>query len=236
MPLGVGGHVDHQLCRDVGVRLLAEGRRWVMPGPEYAGTVVFYEDFPYAWWNDFERLEDLRRRRLRRRCPPTSRSTRRTPTSATSSSARSPASTSTRARWSGCSTARATMADAVRAYGADGRRARRGRRLRRALLGDRAASDRSMTAGRDGWTRGHRRSPRSRSVVAVGRWCVAIRARPPADRTGLTRRPRPVRRAGSTASRRRRSAYAYDQDLYVPAGHGLHLGRPRGASSRRSGR
>ncbi len=58
-PLGVGGHVDHQLCREVGVRLLQEGRRWVMPGPEYAGIVTFYEDFPYAWWNDFRRLEDL---------------------------------------------------------------------------------------------------------------------------------------------------------------------------------
>ena len=58
-PLGVGGHVDHQLCREVGVRLLQEGRRWVMPGPEYAGSVTFYEDFPYAWWNDFRRLEDL---------------------------------------------------------------------------------------------------------------------------------------------------------------------------------
>jgi LmbE family N-acetylglucosaminyl deacetylase len=59
VPLGVGNHVDHQLCRDVGVRLLAEGRRWVMPGPEYAGIVTFYEDFPYAWWNDFTQLEDL---------------------------------------------------------------------------------------------------------------------------------------------------------------------------------
>jgi LmbE family N-acetylglucosaminyl deacetylase len=59
LPLGVGGHVDHQLCRDVGIRLLQEGRRWVMPGPDYAGIVTFYEDFPYAWWNDFRRLEDL---------------------------------------------------------------------------------------------------------------------------------------------------------------------------------
>ncbi|MBA2299211.1 MAG: PIG-L family deacetylase [Chloroflexi bacterium] len=59
LPLGVGGHVDHQLCRDVGVGLLNESRRWVMPGPEYAGKVVFYEDFPYSWWNDFNRLEDL---------------------------------------------------------------------------------------------------------------------------------------------------------------------------------
>jgi LmbE family N-acetylglucosaminyl deacetylase len=52
LPLGVGGHVDHQLCRDVGVAMLAEAARWVMPGPEYAGTVVFYEDFPYAYWNE----------------------------------------------------------------------------------------------------------------------------------------------------------------------------------------
>jgi LmbE family N-acetylglucosaminyl deacetylase len=59
LPLGVGGHVDHQLCREVGVALLHESRRWVMPGPDYAGKVVFYEDFPYSWWNDFNRLEDL---------------------------------------------------------------------------------------------------------------------------------------------------------------------------------
>jgi LmbE family N-acetylglucosaminyl deacetylase len=59
VPLGVGGHVDHQLCRDVGLALLNDGRRWVMPGPDYAGKLVFYEDFPYAYWNDFARLEDL---------------------------------------------------------------------------------------------------------------------------------------------------------------------------------
>jgi LmbE family N-acetylglucosaminyl deacetylase len=59
LPLGIGGHVDHRLCRDAGVELLASATRWVMPGPEYAGTVVFYEDFPYAWWNDFRTLDDL---------------------------------------------------------------------------------------------------------------------------------------------------------------------------------
>jgi LmbE family N-acetylglucosaminyl deacetylase len=59
LPLGVGNHVDHQLCRDVGVRLLDEGRRWIMPGPDYAGIVTFYEDFPYAWWNSFGGLADL---------------------------------------------------------------------------------------------------------------------------------------------------------------------------------
>jgi LmbE family N-acetylglucosaminyl deacetylase len=59
LPLGVGNHVDHQLCREVGVGLLAEGRQWVMPGPEYAGIVTFYEDFPYAWWSDFGNLDAL---------------------------------------------------------------------------------------------------------------------------------------------------------------------------------
>lgn len=58
-PLGVGNHVDHQLCREVGLALLAESRRWVMPGPEWAGNVVFYEDFPYGWWNGFESPDDL---------------------------------------------------------------------------------------------------------------------------------------------------------------------------------
>ena len=51
-PLAIGGHVDHQLCRDVGVALLGEGRRWVMPGPGFVGAVSFYEDFPYAWWGE----------------------------------------------------------------------------------------------------------------------------------------------------------------------------------------
>lgn len=58
-PLGVGGHVDHQLLRNVGLRLTGESRQWVMPGPGYVGRIVFYEDFPYAWWNDFSRIEDL---------------------------------------------------------------------------------------------------------------------------------------------------------------------------------
>ena len=60
-PLAVGGHVDHQLCRSVGVRLLQEPRRWVMPGPDYAGMVAFYEDFPYALWSDFRALDGLDR-------------------------------------------------------------------------------------------------------------------------------------------------------------------------------
>ncbi len=59
VPLAVGNHVDHQLCRDIGIDLLGESRRWVMPGPDWAGKVVFYEDFPYAWWGAFDRLEQL---------------------------------------------------------------------------------------------------------------------------------------------------------------------------------
>ena len=59
VPLAVGNHVDHQLCRDAGVSLLAEPRAWVMPGPDWAGRVIFYEDFPYAWWNQFQSLDDL---------------------------------------------------------------------------------------------------------------------------------------------------------------------------------
>jgi LmbE family N-acetylglucosaminyl deacetylase len=58
-PLAVGGHVDHELCREVATGLLSEGRRWVMPGPSWAGRVSFYEDFPYAWWNDFPGLADV---------------------------------------------------------------------------------------------------------------------------------------------------------------------------------
>ena len=59
-PLAIGNHVDHQLCRDVGLALLSEGRRWVMPGPNFIGRLSFYEDFPYAWWSDHDGLLDGR--------------------------------------------------------------------------------------------------------------------------------------------------------------------------------
>jgi LmbE family N-acetylglucosaminyl deacetylase len=52
-PLGVGNHVDHQLCRDIGIALLSEQKAWVMPGPSFVGRLSFYEDFPYAWWRNF---------------------------------------------------------------------------------------------------------------------------------------------------------------------------------------
>ena len=59
-PLGIGGHVDHVLCREVGLALARSERGWVMPEPDMADRLSFYEDFPYAWWTDFGRLEDLR--------------------------------------------------------------------------------------------------------------------------------------------------------------------------------
>jgi LmbE family N-acetylglucosaminyl deacetylase len=52
LPAAIGGHVDHRLCRDAGLTLLSEPAAWVMPGPGLVGRVSFYEDFPYAWWND----------------------------------------------------------------------------------------------------------------------------------------------------------------------------------------
>ncbi len=58
-PLGIGGHVDHVLCRDVALALVAEPRGWVMPAPDLAGLISFYEDFPYAWWHDFHGQTDL---------------------------------------------------------------------------------------------------------------------------------------------------------------------------------
>ena len=58
-PLAVGGHVDHRLCRDVALSLLESGEAWVMPAPDLADRVSFYEDFPYAWWNGFGGLIDL---------------------------------------------------------------------------------------------------------------------------------------------------------------------------------
>jgi LmbE family N-acetylglucosaminyl deacetylase len=59
LPLGIGGHVDHQLVREAGMRLLDEPRDWVMPGPDWAGRIVFYEDFPYAWWERFRHISDF---------------------------------------------------------------------------------------------------------------------------------------------------------------------------------
>ena len=60
LPLGVGGHVDHQLCREVGHRPAPGGPPLGHAGPRLCGhRSSFYEDFPYAWWNDFKGLDDL---------------------------------------------------------------------------------------------------------------------------------------------------------------------------------
>jgi LmbE family N-acetylglucosaminyl deacetylase len=58
-PLGVGGHVDHRLCRDAALALLQDSEDWIMPAPDMAPLLSFYEDFPYAWWNGFSGLADL---------------------------------------------------------------------------------------------------------------------------------------------------------------------------------
>ena len=58
-PMGIGGHVDHQLARNAGLALLADLPSWTMPFPSYIGSLVFYEDFPYAHWSDFGQLDDL---------------------------------------------------------------------------------------------------------------------------------------------------------------------------------
>ena len=32
-----------------------------MPAPSFVGRTVFYEDFPYAWWHDFQGRSSLER-------------------------------------------------------------------------------------------------------------------------------------------------------------------------------
>ncbi|RME47376.1 MAG: hypothetical protein D6791_06045 [Chloroflexi bacterium] len=46
-PLAIGHHVDHQLVRDVALALQARVRR-----------TLFYEDFPYVWWEIRERSDE----------------------------------------------------------------------------------------------------------------------------------------------------------------------------------
>jgi len=59
VPLGIGGHVDHRLCRDAALALLGEGVGWVMPATDLTSVLSFYEDFPYAWWSGFAGPSDL---------------------------------------------------------------------------------------------------------------------------------------------------------------------------------
>ena len=51
VPMGIGSHVDHRLCRDAVLAMLVDEAAWVMPAPGLTGRLSFYEDFPYAWWH-----------------------------------------------------------------------------------------------------------------------------------------------------------------------------------------
>lgn len=64
VPLAIGGHVDHRLCRDAALALLSDPEGWVMPNPSLIGRVSFYEDFPYAWWSGFSGPASLTRREI----------------------------------------------------------------------------------------------------------------------------------------------------------------------------
>jgi LmbE family N-acetylglucosaminyl deacetylase len=54
LPLSLGGHVDHRLVHQAGVRELGHGRERRTPC-----RLAFYEDFPYAGTMDFQSLDQL---------------------------------------------------------------------------------------------------------------------------------------------------------------------------------
>ena len=89
----------------------------MMPGPDYAGIVTFYEDFPYAWWNDFRRLEDLGAERVSTRCRRTSAILPSSPTSPTSSRRKIMGISLYESQLERLFDGTKEMADAVRAYG-----------------------------------------------------------------------------------------------------------------------
>jgi LmbE family N-acetylglucosaminyl deacetylase len=53
IPFAIGGHVDHLQTRRAAVALLTE------PGSPYLDRTLFFEDFPYAQYVGFERLDQL---------------------------------------------------------------------------------------------------------------------------------------------------------------------------------
>ncbi len=118
LPMGIGGHVDHQLARDAGLALLADARKWVMPGPGLLGPDRALRGLPVRVVGGLRPPGGHARGLLRRPARPGSRSTRSSRTSATSWSARSARSRCTRARSSACSTAPRRWRDAVRGYAA----------------------------------------------------------------------------------------------------------------------
>ena len=160
-----------------------------MPGPEYAGIVTFYEDFPYALWNDFAAetcAGDVRR-------PPRTSASRPTYADITDQLER---------KITGHQPLREPDGAALRRHRArwprgprlrpDGRRVRRGRRLRRAVLGLRP-----RLTGRPARRHGRRRG-RSRATPVVARVRLAPRSSSgaPAADARAARRPRPVRPLG----------------------------------------
>ena len=134
-PLGIGGHVDHVLCRDVALALLDEPRGWVMPdaGPRRDCSASTRTSRTRGGTTS---TATRTCRPPSRPCPRGPRSKRDTRTSRMSSSARLRVSRSTAARCRGCSVIRAGHARRHRRL-----RAPRGLRgwcrhwQRRALLG-----------------------------------------------------------------------------------------------------
>ncbi len=58
VPLGIGGHIDHRQVFRAAVWELAGGRAGSFS--ERHCRTVFFEDFPYCWWEDFHGLDQLR--------------------------------------------------------------------------------------------------------------------------------------------------------------------------------
>jgi LmbE family N-acetylglucosaminyl deacetylase len=53
LPFAIGGHVDHRQAHRAALEVLAE------PESQFLSIASFYEDFPYALWHDFQRLDQL---------------------------------------------------------------------------------------------------------------------------------------------------------------------------------
>lgn len=58
VPLSIGGHIDHRQVFVAAARELSGGRAGSFS--EHHCRTVFYEDFPYCWWEGFRGLDQLR--------------------------------------------------------------------------------------------------------------------------------------------------------------------------------
>ena len=221
LPLGVGGHVDHQLCRDVGIGLLREGAPLGDAGTRLCGHARLLRGLPVRLVERLQGPRPTSASTRSRSCPTTSASVPNTRTSPTSSSARSWASACTRASSSACSTARWRWPRRCAPTA--------GRWPRSAPspgppsgTGPPAASESvSQAATTERWS--------GRHFVALGVALVAgilirLVLLPTEGLTGdldqfvLWVHGIAVNGLGN----------AYDQNLSFPAGHGLHLGRAGG--------